>query len=70
MNPLEPSPRQNLAHWGADRDYPALRFRLQPRRGEEEWVRGGQPSWDRFIAVAADVEIALAIEAARRLGER
>src|SRR5207248_271784 len=27
MHPLEPSPRQSLAHWGADRAYPALQFR-------------------------------------------
>jgi hypothetical protein len=70
MNPLEPTPRQNLAHWAADRGHPALRFRPLPQRGQDEWVAGGSPSWEKFIATANDVEIALAVEAARRTDGR
>lgn len=70
MNPVEPTPRKNLAHWAADRGHPALRFRPLPQRGQDEWVPVGSPSWEHFLATANDVEIALAVEAARRTDNR
>ncbi len=65
MSIRELTPRQNLARWAADRDHPALRFRLFPRRGEEAWIASGPPSWERFLATAHDTEVVLAVEAAR-----
>jgi hypothetical protein len=70
MQPLELTPRQNLAHWAADRGHPALRFRALPERGQDEWVAAGPPSWERFLATANEVEIALAVEAARQKDNR
>ena len=67
---VEPTPRQNLAQWAADRGHPALRFRVVPRRGQDEWVAVGAPSWEHFLATANDVEIALAVEAARQKDNR
>jgi hypothetical protein len=61
----EPTPRQNLARWAADRGYPALRFRSPPQRGAEDSIGDGSANWDRFLATARDVEIEFAVEAAR-----
>jgi len=65
LNAQESTPRQNLARWAKDRGHPALRFRPLPRRGEEEWIAAGSPAWERFFATARDMEVALAVEAAR-----
>jgi hypothetical protein len=62
----EPTPRQNLARWAADRGHPLLRFRPAPRRGEDDCIAAGSTSWERFLATARDVEIGLAVEAARQ----
>ena len=69
-SPQESTPRQNLANWAEDRGHPALRFRLQPQRGQDEWITAGPPAWERFLATANDVEIALAVEAARQKDDR
>jgi len=66
MSIPEFTPRQNLARWAADRGHPPLRFRPLPRRGGEEWIAIGEPSWERFIATALDADIDLAVEAARQ----
>lgn len=69
-SPQEPTPRQNLARWAEDRGHPTLRFRLLPERGQDEWVTAGPTAWERFLATANNVEIALAVEAARQKDDR
>ena len=66
----ESTPRQNLANWGEDRGHPSLRFRLLPQRGQDEWLSAGPSAWERFLATANDVEIALAVEASRQRDDR
>jgi hypothetical protein len=70
MSILEPTPRLDLARWASDRDHPALRYRLVPRKGEDEWIAAGSSAWEHFLATALDDEIALAAEAARQKDER
>jgi hypothetical protein len=70
MNQQESTPRQSLSHWATDRGHPALRFRALPERGEDEWIDAGSSSWERFLATASDIELALAVEAARRRDDR
>ena len=70
MSIQELTPRQNLARWAVDRGHPALRFRRLARPGEEEWIAAGTPSWERFLATARDIEVGLAVEAARQCDER